>query len=152
MNWSIILHSLFTFDYNAGVLASNSRCISAEAVPKKKIRKRKWRIDASDTDAKTKQEKELRCSELDLELAPTCMIYCDLENFEIITFESSLQNHHVSCYLVNLIESSIHVQPSCAQDLTSYMPKCLFDVGTGRISIVTMNTVKYHSDVLGRSQ
>ncbi|GJY61257.1 hypothetical protein Tco_0461914 [Tanacetum coccineum] len=31
-------------------------------------------------------------------------------------------------------------------DLTSHLPQCLFDVGTGRISIVTVNTVKYHSD------
>ncbi|GKB50057.1 hypothetical protein Tco_0900810 [Tanacetum coccineum] len=46
---------------SSGVLASNSRCISAEAVPKKKIRKRKGRSDASDTDAETKQEKEPRC-------------------------------------------------------------------------------------------
>ncbi|GKE54944.1 hypothetical protein Tco_1490100, partial [Tanacetum coccineum] len=43
------------------VLASNSRCISAEVVPKKKIRKRKGRSDASDMNAETKQEKEPRC-------------------------------------------------------------------------------------------
>ncbi|GKG56707.1 hypothetical protein Tco_0580031, partial [Tanacetum coccineum] len=28
----------------------------------------------------------------------------------------------------------------------------LFDVDSGRISIVTVNTKKYHSDVLARSQ
>ncbi|GKD88660.1 hypothetical protein Tco_1364167 [Tanacetum coccineum] len=44
-------------------------------------------------------------SELDLELAPTCMIYCDLELLEIITFSFSLQNHCESCYLVNLVTS-----------------------------------------------
>ncbi|GJU01126.1 hypothetical protein Tco_1111464, partial [Tanacetum coccineum] len=37
-------------------------------------------------------------------------------------------------------------------DLTSHLPQFLFDVGTGRISIVTVNTVKYHSDVLAKSQ
>ncbi|GJR33940.1 hypothetical protein Tco_1209624 [Tanacetum coccineum] len=37
-------------------------------------------------------------------------------------------------------------------DLTSHLLQSLFDVGTSRISIITMNTVKYHSDVLARSQ
>nr|GEV39447.1 hypothetical protein [Tanacetum cinerariifolium] len=51
---------------SSSVLASNSRCISAEAVPKKKIRKRKGRSDASDTDVETKQEKEPRCRKTEL--------------------------------------------------------------------------------------
>nr|GEY10269.1 hypothetical protein [Tanacetum cinerariifolium] len=37
-------------------------------------------------------------------------------------------------------------------DLTSHLPQCMFDVGTGRISILTINTEKYHSDVLAISQ
>ncbi|GKC36653.1 hypothetical protein Tco_1049037 [Tanacetum coccineum] len=37
-------------------------------------------------------------------------------------------------------------------DLTSHLLQSLFDVGSGRISIVTMNTFKYHSDVLTISQ
>ncbi|GKD80019.1 hypothetical protein Tco_1342640 [Tanacetum coccineum] len=47
---------------------------------------------------------------LDLELAPTYMINYDLELLEIITFESSLQYHHESCYLVNLATSG----PTCS--------------------------------------
>ncbi|GJS74222.1 hypothetical protein Tco_0707063 [Tanacetum coccineum] len=49
-------------------------------------------------------------SELDLELAPTYMINYDLELLEIITFESSLQYHRESCYLVNLVTSG----PTCS--------------------------------------
>ncbi|GKC02193.1 hypothetical protein Tco_0993803 [Tanacetum coccineum] len=37
-------------------------------------------------------------------------------------------------------------------NLASHLSQHLFDVGTRKISIVTMNTVKYHSDVLARSQ
>ncbi|GJV72047.1 hypothetical protein Tco_1492042 [Tanacetum coccineum] len=40
------------------VLASHSRCRSAEAVPKKKIKKGKGHNEASDIDVQTKQEKE----------------------------------------------------------------------------------------------
>ncbi|GKB06691.1 DNA-directed DNA polymerase, partial [Tanacetum coccineum] len=42
--------------------------------------------------------------------------------------------------------SSIHIK-SCKSPTTE-----LFDVDSGRISIVTVNTEKYHSDVLARSQ
>ncbi|GKB60004.1 hypothetical protein Tco_0916190 [Tanacetum coccineum] len=52
-----------------------------------------------------------RKCELDLDLAPTCMINCDLEHLEIITFASSLQYHHESCYLMNLM---------------TYGPKCSY--------------------------
>ncbi|GKA54709.1 hypothetical protein Tco_0753658 [Tanacetum coccineum] len=48
--------------------------------------------------------------ELDLELAPTFMINYDLEHLEIITFASSLQYYHESCYLVNLVTSG----PTCS--------------------------------------
>ncbi|GJU09409.1 hypothetical protein Tco_1131805 [Tanacetum coccineum] len=36
-------------------------------------------------------------------------------------------------------------------DLTSHLLQSLFDVGSGRNSIVTVNTFKYHSDVLAKS-
>ncbi|GJU84866.1 ribonuclease H-like domain-containing protein [Tanacetum coccineum] len=48
--------------------------------------------------------------ELDLELAPTCIIDCDLEFLEITTFASSLQHHRESCHLVNLVTSG----PTCS--------------------------------------
>ncbi|GJX82727.1 hypothetical protein Tco_0332208 [Tanacetum coccineum] len=101
------------------------------------------------------------------ELALTCMIDYDLNLLEIITFASSLQYHRESCYLVNLEDllsireaeglSNMylrfhHVFMYVDRDLTSHPSQCLFDVGTGRISIVTVNTVKYDSDVLARSQ
>ncbi|GKD72194.1 hypothetical protein Tco_1330476 [Tanacetum coccineum] len=35
---------------------------------------------------------------------------------------------------------------------TSHLSQCLFDVGTGRISTVIVNIVRYHSDVLAISQ
>nr|GEU31491.1 alpha/beta hydrolases superfamily protein [Tanacetum cinerariifolium] len=37
-------------------------------------------------------------------------------------------------------------------DLTSHLPQSLFDVGSGRIFIVTVNTFRHHSDVLAKSQ
>ncbi|GJR02723.1 reverse transcriptase domain-containing protein [Tanacetum coccineum] len=37
-------------------------------------------------------------------------------------------------------------------DLTNHLPQSLFDVGSRRISIETMNTFRHHSDVLAKSQ
>ncbi|GKC45483.1 hypothetical protein Tco_1063205, partial [Tanacetum coccineum] len=47
---------------------------------------------------------------------------------------------------VDVLMSLIHIE------CTSHLPQFLFDVGTGRISIITVNTVRYHSDVLAISQ
>ncbi|GKC88334.1 hypothetical protein Tco_1148983, partial [Tanacetum coccineum] len=41
-----------------------------------------------------------------------------------------------------IVTSMIHIESP------SHLSQCLFDVGNGRISIVTGNTVRYHSDVL----
>ncbi|GJV85782.1 ribonuclease H-like domain-containing protein [Tanacetum coccineum] len=112
--------------------------------------------------------------ELDLELAPTCIINCDLEFLEITNFASLLQYHRESCYLVNLIQikknmldrisniiigsSNVRTSESpyllvlftgtsqsrqhdkSESDLTSHLPHSLFDVGSGRISFITVNT------------
>ncbi|GJX65536.1 hypothetical protein Tco_0299879 [Tanacetum coccineum] len=45
-----------------------------------------------------------------------------------------------------VITSSIHIESHKSPT------KILFDIGSSRISIVTVNTKKYHSDVLARSQ
>ncbi|GKA46081.1 hypothetical protein Tco_0738877 [Tanacetum coccineum] len=46
----------------------------------------------------------------------------------------------------HVITSSIHIESRKSPT------KSLFDVGSSRISIVNVNTEKYHSDVLARSQ
>ncbi|GJW42966.1 hypothetical protein Tco_0071765 [Tanacetum coccineum] len=114
-------------------------------------------------------------SELDPKLAPTCMINRDLELLVIIAFASSLQYHRESCYLVNML--SLWIRCMVAEEIRyirnwSNAFSCeelarihrisfagynsptavLLDVDIGRISIVTVNTKEYHSDVLARSQ
>ncbi|GJX79297.1 hypothetical protein Tco_0327446 [Tanacetum coccineum] len=46
----------------------------------------------------------------------------------------------------------IRLKIDLESDPTSHLPHSLFDVDSRRISIVTMNTFKYHSDVLAISQ
>ncbi|GJU79692.1 hypothetical protein Tco_1282057 [Tanacetum coccineum] len=97
-------------------------------------------------------------SMLDLELAPTCMINCDLELLEITTFASLLQYHHESCYLVNLVVhdkefyyelftpykeperefrssrrhfKTLKVAESIAETMEQYMSKTRADYGSG---------------------
>nr|GEW45085.1 hypothetical protein [Tanacetum cinerariifolium] len=50
------------------------------------------------------------------------------------------------------LEANKVVDDGDGEDRTSHLPRCLFDVGTRRIFIVIVNIVKYHSDVLARSQ
>ncbi|GJS38942.1 retrovirus-related pol polyprotein from transposon TNT 1-94 [Tanacetum coccineum] len=113
-----------------------------------------------DSTPRIENDKQTR-HELDLELAPTCIINCDLEFLEITTFASSLQYHHESCHLVNLVTSgltfsyfsfvlkespyllALFIETSQSRqhdksesDLTSHLPHSLFDVGSRRISIV----------------
>ncbi|GJV41949.1 hypothetical protein Tco_1420389 [Tanacetum coccineum] len=49
-----------------------------------------------------------------------------------------------------IVSNSLADLVASISDLTSHLPQCLFDVSTSRISIVTVNTMKYHSDVLAR--
>ncbi|GJZ68811.1 hypothetical protein Tco_0632361, partial [Tanacetum coccineum] len=69
----------------------------------------------------------------------------------LITRASQSRQHATHVRLSMDIRLKIDLGKSLG-DLTSHLPHSLFDVGSGRISIVTVNTFKYHSDVLAKSQ
>nr|GEX00597.1 hypothetical protein [Tanacetum cinerariifolium] len=56
------------------------------------------------------------------------------------------------CLPNEVVNSCLAFQCLDTLDLTNYLPHTLFDVGSRRISIVIVNTFKYHSDVLAISQ
>ncbi|GKB68742.1 hypothetical protein Tco_0930154, partial [Tanacetum coccineum] len=69
----------------------------------------------------------------------------------LITGASQSRQHDTLVRLPMDIRLKIDLGKSVG-DLTSHLPQSLFDVGSGRISIVTVNTFRHHSDVLAKSQ
>ncbi|GJU04874.1 reverse transcriptase domain-containing protein, partial [Tanacetum coccineum] len=69
----------------------------------------------------------------------------------LITGASQSRQHDTLVRLLKEVRLKINLGQSVS-DLISYLPQNLFDVGSGRISIVTVNTFKHHSDVLAKSQ
>ncbi|GJU69877.1 hypothetical protein Tco_1256136, partial [Tanacetum coccineum] len=64
----------------------------------------------------------------------------------LITEASQSRQHGALVRLPMNIRLKIDLENQ--SDLTSHLPQSLFDVGYGRIYIVTMNTFRHHSDVL----
>ncbi|GKA09858.1 uncharacterized mitochondrial protein-like protein [Tanacetum coccineum] len=69
----------------------------------------------------------------------------------LITRASQSRQHDTLVRLPMDIRFKIDLGKSVG-DLTSHLSQSLFDIGSGRISIVTLNTFRYHSNVLAIPQ